>query len=160
MFWLKEEHAHVYKRGIIARVEGEFRLNSEGSTIDMLEIESSRDGILRKRLVEEGAEVPEGTVIAFIGSVEEPLPPFDLEQLLTEDLPGEPLLEYHNTTGPIFPNWVWWLLLLFFCALSMISLWDALYTPSAPRWILVLITLVPLWLTLRTLRLKREKESK
>ena len=66
--WLKNEGDEVAGGEPLCEIE---------TAKAVVEIESNADGILRRRLIEEGTTVPPRTVLALIGSADEPLPEID-----------------------------------------------------------------------------------
>ena len=63
--WLKKEGDEVKRNEAIAEIE------TDKATVEM---EAERGGVLRRILVKEGAKVPVGEVIAYIGTADEELP--------------------------------------------------------------------------------------
>ena len=69
--WLKHEGDTVKKGESLAEVE------TDKASI---EVDALAAGVLRKILAAEGQAVPVGTAIALIGTADEPLPAFAMEQ--------------------------------------------------------------------------------
>jgi pyruvate dehydrogenase E2 component (dihydrolipoamide acetyltransferase) len=84
--WIKSEGDAVTKGDVIAEIE------TDKATVEM---ETDTTGILRKILVKEGITVPVGRAIAYVGTIDEPLPT-QLEELPNPE-PESPVIT--NQTG-------------------------------------------------------------
>src|SRR3990172_3396138 len=85
--WLKREGQAVASGDVVAEVETDKAV---------LELEAYTDGVLRKRLVDEGARVPVGTLLGVIAGEGEPI-----EALLSAPAPQPPEPPFPEPEPPL-----------------------------------------------------------
>ena len=149
--WLLDIDTPVWRGRPIARIYGELRLTYDGETTHSFLIMAPADGILRKLLVSNDSIVPEGTIIALIGTLHEVIPlRFQSSSLQFEDLPGNPALRPKASaeTIRIIPGWFWWVQCIALSVWLTAQLVLLAYRPTLEHLLLLLLVTLLFSLTI------------